>query len=83
MKDKATKAPFPAQDKIAPTIHSAGLSKFGISIIPGGGVADGTDGDVMVITPAYNITEADARLIVEKAALAIESVLGPVRSSKL
>lgn len=83
VKDKTTKQPFPAGIKVAPTIHAAGLNKFSISLIPGGGVADGTNGDVMVITPAYNITETDAQLIVEKAAVAIEHVLGPSRSSKL
>ena len=79
-----TKTPFPAQDKIAPTIHATGLKpEFAISIIPGGGVADGTNGDVMVITPAYNITKDDAELIVERAARAIEHVLGPSVSSKI
>ena len=84
VKDKATKEPFPAQDKIAPTIHAVGLNKFKISLIPGGGVADGTNGDVMVITPPFGITKAEAEDIVEKAAMAIEHVLpGTARPSKL
>ena len=84
MENKASKIPFPAQDKAAPNIHAAGLSKgIGISLIPGGGVADGTDGDVIVITPAYNITKVDAELIVERAAKAVEQVLGPTSPAKL
>jgi adenosylmethionine-8-amino-7-oxononanoate aminotransferase len=84
VKDKATKTPFPAKDKIAPTIHATGLRKeFSISILPGGGVADGTNGDVMVLAPAYNITKADAELIVDRAARVIEHVLGATSPSKL
>lgn len=84
VKDKATKEPFPVADKIAPTIHANGLRpEFGISLIPGGGVADGTNGDLIVVSPAYNISIADADLIVDRAARAIESVLGPVKESKL
>ncbi len=51
--------------------------------MPGGGVADGTNGDVMVLAPAYSITREDADLIVEKTAKAIEHVLGPTRQSRL
>ncbi len=84
VKDRSTKEPFPASEKIAPTIHAAGLRKeFGISVIPGGGVADGTNGDLIVISPAYNVSEQDIELIVDRAARAIESVLGPVREAKL
>lgn len=84
VKDKATKEPFPASDKIAPSIHATGLQKeFAISLLPGGGVADGTNGDVIVLAPAYNITKSDAEFIVERAAKVIERVLGPAQSSKL
>lgn len=84
MKDKSTKEPFPATDKLAPTIHSTGLQKeFAISLLPGGGVADGTNGDVVVLAPAYNITRADAEWIVERAAKVIERVLGPTQAAKL
>lgn len=84
MKDKATKEPFPVADKIAPTIHATGLKKeFGISILPGGGVADGVNGDLAVLAPPYTITRKDADLIVDRTARAIEQVLGPTRTAKL
>lgn len=84
VKDRATKTPFPFQDRVAPTIHATGLRpEFAISLIPGGGVADGIDGDLIVITPAYNITKKDAELIVERAARAIEHVLGTSIVAKL
>ena len=84
MKEKATKTPFPVQDKVAPAIHGTGLQReFGISLIPGSGVADGVAGDLIVISPAYNITETDVELIVERAAKAIEHVLGTGISAKM
>lgn len=58
-------------------IHAAGMTKqFGISVLPGGGVADGVDGDVIVLAPAYNCTKEDIDLIVERTANVIEHVLG-------
>lgn len=85
VQSKQTKAPFPVSAKIAPQIHAKGLSReVGISIIPGGGVADGTDGDLLVLSPAYNITREDADLIVNRTAKALEGVLGPTtREAKL
>ena len=52
-------------------------------MIPGGGVADGTNGDLIVISPAYNVTKQDVELIVDRAARAIERVLGGRTDSKL
>lgn len=77
VKEKATKEPFPASEKVSPRIHAAGLTKeFGISLLPGGGVADGVNGDVIMLAPAYNCTEEDIELIVERTAKVIEHVLG-------
>lgn len=77
VKDKTTKAPFPASEKVSARIHAAGLTKdFGISILPGGGVADGVSGDVIMLAPAYNCTKQDIELIVERTAKVIEHVLG-------
>ena len=76
--NKATKTPFPVAQKIAPTIHATGLKReHAISFIPGGGVADGTNGDLVVVSPAYNITRGEIEEIVERTARAIEVVLGP------
>lgn len=84
MKDKATKQPFPVADKIAPTIQATGLKReFSISFIPGGGVADGTNGDLIVISPAYNVNKQEIELIVDRVAKAIEYVLGGGKESRL
>lgn len=77
VEDKATKRPFAVQKKIAPTIHAAGLQKFEIAVLPGGGVVDGINGDLVVLAPAYTIDENDVETIVERTAKAIEYVLGP------
>lgn len=77
MKDKTTKEQFPASEKVSATIHATLQKEFGISLLPGGGVADGTNGDVIMLAPAYNCTLADIELIVERTAKVIEAVLGP------
>lgn len=75
--DKASKTPFPVEKKVAGTIHATGLSEgFGISLLPGGGVADGVNGDVIVIAPAYNVTKEEMELIVDRTARVIDHVLG-------
>lgn len=74
--DKASKTPFPAERKVAPSIHATGLGEgFGISLLPGGGVADGANGDVIVLAPAYNVTREEIELIVDRTVKAIEHVL--------
>lgn len=81
--NKATKTPFPVAQKIAPTIHATGLKReHAISFIPGGGVADGTNGDLIVVSPAYNITRGEIEEIVERTARAIEVVLGPTKGGE-
>lgn len=45
-------------------------------LMPGGGVADGVNGDMVILAPAYNVTVEDVQLIVERTARAIEGVLG-------
>lgn len=67
--------------KVAPSIHAAGLQKFEIALLPGGGVVDGTNGDLIVVTPAYTVTLEDIDLIADRAAKSIEYILGPREST--
>ncbi|OOO07684.1 aminotransferase class-III [Aspergillus oryzae] len=76
VKNKETKEPFLAEQKIAPVIHKTGLSEYSTSFIPGTGVADGKNGDIIQIAPPYNATKADIDLIVERTALVVKRVLG-------
>jgi adenosylmethionine-8-amino-7-oxononanoate aminotransferase len=57
--------------------------EFSISLLPGGGVADGTNGDLIVLAPPYTISRQEADLIVDRAARAIEHVLGSTKTAKL
>lgn len=51
----------------------AGIGEpYNISLYPGNGTVDGTNGDHILIAPAYNVTEDEVRLIVETAAKVIE-----------
>lgn len=83
VKNKDTKEPFPVSQRVAPTIHAAALQQFGIAMLPGGGVVDGTNGDLIVLAPAYTVSREDVDLIVQRTATAIEYVLENVASAKL
>ncbi len=45
---------------------------FNISLYPGSGTADGKRGDHILISPAYNITEAEIRFIVDTTASVVK-----------
>jgi adenosylmethionine-8-amino-7-oxononanoate aminotransferase len=77
VEDKASKKPFAPEKKISALIHLAGMKAHnGISFIPGSGNADGKSGDVILISPAYNITATDVEIIVERTEKVIREVLG-------
>jgi adenosylmethionine-8-amino-7-oxononanoate aminotransferase len=44
-------------------------------LLPGTGVVDGHNGDVIVLAPAYNITAADVEIIVDRLEMAVRAVL--------
>ena len=48
----------------------------GISMTPNQGCSDGLEGDVVVLTPSFNISAADVAAIVEALATSMEEVLG-------
>ncbi|KAL4920616.1 pyridoxal phosphate-dependent transferase [Aspergillus aurantiobrunneus] len=75
VKDKSTKEPFPVAAGIAQKVHWTGLQKeHGISVIPGVGVADGKNGDIVQIAPAYNVSRADIEWIVERMEGVVDAV---------
>ncbi|KAI0392126.1 exocyst complex protein exo70 [Xylariaceae sp. FL0594] len=64
VKDKTSKEPFPSSSNVAFEISQLGLTlPYSISVYPGSGTADGVNGDHIIISPPYNITEADVELI--------------------
>jgi adenosylmethionine-8-amino-7-oxononanoate aminotransferase len=77
VKDKATKEPFPVEEGIAQKVHRTGLQKeHCISVIPGAGVADGKNGDIIQIAPAYNVSRADIEQIVARMEGVVNAVFG-------
>ena len=65
VKDRETKEPFVRSANIKGKITNSCLDE-GLVIYPGGGTANGVDGDHFLIAPPLNITEEEVNLIVEK-----------------
>lgn len=58
-------------------MHLTGLQKeHSVSVIPGVGVANGRDGDIIQIAPAYNATKADIEEIVKRVEGVVNTVFG-------
>lgn len=74
VRDRATKAPFPAELKLAPKIRNAALER-GLMCYPSQGCADGTNGDHVLLAPSYTSTPEEIDEIVAVTALAVDAVL--------
>ncbi|MGH6853827.1 MAG: aspartate aminotransferase family protein [Aestuariivirga sp.] len=72
--DRATKAPFPAKLRLYMKIRQRALDN-GLICYPVGGNVDGINGDVVILAPPYNATEAELDEIVSKMAKSIRQVL--------
>lgn len=77
VQDRETKAPFPSSRKISWEIHALGLQRdHSISLMPGNGGIDGTNGDHIILAPAYNIDQTDVQILVDRTVGVIRAVLG-------
>jgi adenosylmethionine-8-amino-7-oxononanoate aminotransferase len=72
--NRKTKTPFPADLKLALNIRQQALEN-GLICYPVGGNADGVNGDVVILAPPYNASEAELVEIVEKTAKSVKQVL--------
>ena len=82
-----SKESYPSDMKVAYRIRDTGLALphevtkslgfNGISRFPMQGCNDGLEGDVVMLMPAFNVTERDIEKIVEAFAAAVETLLGP------
>jgi adenosylmethionine-8-amino-7-oxononanoate aminotransferase len=45
-------------------------------MIPGSGVADGVNGDIVQIAPAYNVSREDIEVIVDRVVGVVNAVFG-------
>jgi hypothetical protein len=72
--DRKTKAPFAAERKLFMKIRAQAFAN-GLICYPVGGNADGISGDVVILAPPYNASDAELTEIVDKTATSIVQVL--------
>ncbi len=72
--DPISKDPFPAARKLFQKIRAQAMEN-GLICYPVGGNVDGVNGDIVILAPPYNCTDAELQEIVEKTARSIRQVL--------
>jgi adenosylmethionine-8-amino-7-oxononanoate aminotransferase len=72
--DRTTRAPFDAERRLFLKIRQQGLEN-GLICYPVGGNVDGARGDIVILAPPYNATDAELDEITEKTARTIVQVL--------
>ena len=72
--DRATKIPFPAGRKLFLKIRAQAMEN-GLICYPVGGNVDGVNGDIVILAPPYNCTDAELQEIVDKCATSVRQVL--------
>jgi len=72
--DRKTKKPFDAEKKLFMKIRAQAFDN-GLICYPVGGNVDGINGDVVILAPPYNATDAELAEIVEKTAASVRQVL--------
>ena len=74
VQDRATKQPFNAKLDLAPKIQKTALD-LGLMCYPSQGCADGTQGDHVLLAPAYTSTCEEIETICDLITQAIETAL--------
>ena len=72
--DRVTKAPFKASRQLFLKVRAQAMEN-GLICYPVGGNVDGVSGDIVILAPPYNCTDAELQEIVDKCALSIRQVL--------
>ena len=72
--DRATKAPFDASRQLHLTVRAQAMEN-GLICYPVGGNVDGVHGDIVILSPPYNCSDAELTEIVDKCATSIQQVL--------
>ncbi len=72
--DVVTKQPFPADELLYMRIRQQALDN-GLICYPVGGNVDGVSGDVVILAPPYNASDAELDEIVSKTARSVKQVL--------
>jgi adenosylmethionine-8-amino-7-oxononanoate aminotransferase len=77
VRNRETKEPFDASLKLYLRIRQQALEN-GLICYPVGGNVDGIRGDVVILAPPYNASDAELTEIVDKMALSIKQVLASI-----
>lgn len=72
--DRVTKTPFEASRQLFLKVRAKAMEN-GLICYPVGGNVDGVSGDIVILAPPYNCTDAELQEIVDKCALSIRQVL--------
>jgi adenosylmethionine-8-amino-7-oxononanoate aminotransferase len=72
--DRETRAPFPRADRVAERIVRAARDR-GLLLYSGTGLADGTDGDGILLGPPFVVTESELVAIADGLTAAIDEVM--------
>jgi adenosylmethionine-8-amino-7-oxononanoate aminotransferase len=72
--DQTTKRPFDASLKLFMKIRAQAMEN-GLICYPVGGNVDGVSGDIVILAPPYNATDAELAEIIDKTAKSIRQVL--------
>jgi adenosylmethionine-8-amino-7-oxononanoate aminotransferase len=70
--DRETRDPFPRTDRVAERIVRAAKEQ-GVLLYSGTGMANGTDGDGILLGPPFVVTEEELETIVDRLAAAIDA----------
>jgi adenosylmethionine-8-amino-7-oxononanoate aminotransferase len=78
--DQTDRRPFPRSSRVTEAVlHLA--RQFGVLVYSSTGVADGVDGDLIVLGPPFIITDAEIDRIVEVLARAISQAVAEARAA--
>ena len=78
--DRETRAPFPRSERVAERVLQAGR-EAGVLLYSGTGLADGTNGDAIVLGPPFVVTDDELVAIADRLTAAIEQVTEAVLAS--
>ena len=73
--DKTSQRPFPSEQRIAARVQAAAMER-GLIVYTGAGLANGVDGDAILLGPPFIITEEQMDRVVDILRQAILAVLG-------
>jgi adenosylmethionine-8-amino-7-oxononanoate aminotransferase len=75
--DRETREPFPRAERLTERVlHAA--REAGVLLYSGTGLADGTNGDAIVLGPPFVITDEELIGVADRLTAAIESATAPV-----